>query len=194
MKNSNVCKKIGNILFYVVLISLLSISVIMVKSAKEGKQPTIMGHKFFTVLTGSMEPTIRVGDLIIAKETNPQDIKPGDIITFGSLNSDNITTHRVKEVLNENNEIKYITQGDANNIKDPSPIESKVLVGKVVKWIPKAGAIMAWMKSNLSLIIVVIIAITALGAIRSGLKNKLKSIDEEENKNKVKREKADAND
>lgn len=185
MKKNKTLKIVGNVLFYTILVSLLSISFIMVKSVKEGKQPTIMGNKFFTVLTGSMEPTIMTGDLLIAKEVAPEEIKAGDIITFGSLNSNNITTHRVKEVLNENGEIKYITQGDANNVQDPNPVPGEVLIGKVVKWIPKVGTTMAWMNSNLVFIIGLIFAITLLGIIGNTLVGRLKAIDEEEKKDKA---------
>ena len=187
MKTSKYLKILGNILFYTILISLLSVSFIMVKSAKEGKQPTIMGNKFFVVLTGSMEPTIMTGDLVITKEISPKEIKAGDIITFGSLNSENITTHRVKEVINEEGKIKYITQGDANNVQDPNPVPEEVLIGKVVKWIPKLGSIMSWMKSNLMIILGAIFAITALLVIGNVLIDRLKAIDEEE------KEKVDAN-
>lgn len=191
MENKAMLKKLGNMLFYVVLISLLSISFIMVKSIKDGKQPTIMGHKFFTVMTGSMQPSIMVGDLVIAKELSPEQINVGDVITFKSQNSENITTHRVKEIIRDGLEIKYITQGDANNVQDQNPVESKLVIGKVVKCIPKVGMVMSWMKSNLSLIIVGIFAITALSVIGSNLRRKLKSIDEEERQNKEK-EKVDA--
>ena len=170
MKNGKVLKIIGNVIFYVILIFLLSISVIMIKSYKEGRQPSIMGNKFFTVLTGSMEPTIMTGDLIISKETPPEEIREGDIITFGSLNSNNITTHRVKEVINIDGKIEYVTQGDANNVQDPNNVTEEVLIGKVVKCIPKVGNVMAWMKANLVLIIgfiFFIILITSLYSIIS---------------------------
>lgn len=192
MKNNKSLKIIGNILFYTILISLLSISFIMVKCAKEGKQPTIMGNKFFTVLTGSMEPTIMTGDLIIVKETSPEDIQAGDVITFGSSNSENITTHRVKKVIRENDEIQYITQGDANNVQDPSPIESEVLIGKVVKCVPKLGSIMTWMKSNLTLIIGFILAITFLGIIGNSLVGRFKAIDKEDAEKEKETSRADA--
>ena len=101
-----------------------------------------------------------------------------------------ITTHRVKEVINEEGKIKYITQGDANNVQDPSPVPEEVLIGKVVKCIPKVGNIMAWMKSNLMIIMGSIFAITALLVIGNVLVSKLKAIDEQENK---KEEKVDVN-
>ena len=181
MKKHKLLNVIGNVIFYVVLISLLSVSFIMIKSYKEGIQPSIMGNKFFTVLTGSMEPTIMTGDLIISKETPPNEIREGDIITFGSLNSNNITTHRVKEVVNNNGKIEYVTQGDANNVKDPNNVPEEVLIGKVVKCIPKVGQVMAWMKGNLGLIIVAIFSIAVINAMINLVVYRFKKIDSESN-------------
>lgn len=177
MKNNKKLKILGNIVFYIILISLLSISFTLIKYKKEGTQPSIMGNKFFSVLTGSMEPTIMTGDLIITKQVKPQQIKVGDIITFASPNSNNITTHRVIEVINENEDIKYITKGDANNTKDPSPVEDEMLIGKVEKCIPKLGQIILWIKSKLSLILVTIILIILFGNVLKSLIYKLKIMD-----------------
>ena len=139
-----------------------------------------MGNKFFTVLTGSMEPTIMTGDLIISKETPPNEIKEGDIITFGSLNSNNITTHRVKEVVNNNGKTEYVTQGDANNVKDPNNVPEEVLIGKVVKCVPKLGNVMAWMKSHLGLIMAVIFSIIVITVMGNFLHDRFEKIDQEE--------------
>lgn len=184
MEDKKILNILGNMIFYIVLISLLSISLIMVKSQKDGKQPSIMGNKFFTVMTGSMEPTIMVGDLVVAKEVQPEQIKVGDIITFKGETSQNITTHRVKEVLNDGITIKYITQGDANNTKDPNPVKSNLLIGKIVKRIPKIGSLMNFMKENLQIIVVIIFAVVLLNFIVKNTKKKLDEIDKEENKKK----------
>lgn len=186
MESKKLFKTVGNVFFYAILISLLSISFIMLKSAKEGKQPTIMGHKFFTVMTGSMQPSIMVGDLVIDKEISPEKIKVGDVITFKSQNSENITTHRVKKIIKDGGQIEYITQGDANNVQDQNPVKSNLVIGKVVKCIPKVGNVMLWMKSNLVMIVGVIFALTALSFIGSNLRKKLKDIDEEEKQNENK--------
>lgn len=184
MTKNKVWKLLGNIIFYAVLITLIAISGFSLNSVRKGVQPSFFGYKFFTVLTGSMSPTININDLVIVKEVKPEKIEVNDIITFGSTNSDNITTHRVKEIINENNAIKYVTQGDANNVEDPSPVQSDALIGKVVKFVPKVGAVMAWMKNNLTKIIVFVVALMALFVIGAGLRKRLKFIDEEEkNKN-----------
>ena len=173
-----------NILFYGFLTILIAFLLLGFFAKKSDSGISIGGYRVYDILTGSMSPTINIDDLVIVKEVKPEEIEVNDIITFGSTNSDNITTHRVKEIINENNAIKYVTQGDANNVEDPSPVQSDVLIGKVVKFVPKVGAVMAWMKNNLTKIIIFVVALMALFVIGTGLRKKLKSIDEEEkNKN-----------
>lgn len=168
-------KIIGNILFYLILISLIFICFTMLRAKKMGVQPSVMGYKFYTVLTGSMSPTIAPGDLIIVKETTASEIKEGDIITFASSQSDNITTHRVKQVINED-EIKFVTKGDANNVEDPNPVSSELLIGKVVKYIGGLGNKMQYMQQNLAKIIIAILVISgglvAIGVVYGKINKK----------------------
>ena len=162
MKKNNVFSFIGNIVFYMVIVFLIFICVVMLTSKIKGEQPTIFGYKFFSVLTGSMSPTIDPGDLIIVKEIKSENIKVEDIITFGS-STNNITTHRVKEIVNEDG-IKFITKGDGNNATDPVPISEKLLVGKVVYWVPKAGSAIVGIKDNM-IVVIGIVSIIILASV-----------------------------
>lgn len=174
-------KIIGNILFYLILISLILVCFTMLRAKKMGVQPSVMGYKFYTVLTGSMSPTIVPGDLVIVKETPASEIKEGDIITFASTQSENITTHRVKQVIEEE-EIKFVTKGDANNVEDPNPVSEKLLVGKVVKYIGGLGSKMQYMQQNLSKIIMAILVI-AFGLMAVGVV--VKKINKNDDNNKT---------
>ena len=71
MTKNKVWKLLGNIIFYVVLITLIAISGFSLNSVRKGVQPSFFGYKFFTVLTGSMSPTINIDDLVIVKEVKP---------------------------------------------------------------------------------------------------------------------------
>ena len=84
----------------------------------------IFGYTAFNVVTGSMSPTLEIGDIIIVKVGN--DIKQDDIITY--YKDDNFITHRVKEINGDD----IIARGDANNSTD-SPITIDMVVGRVVK-------------------------------------------------------------
>lgn len=152
---------IGNIIFYMIIVFLIVICIVMALSKIKGEQTSLFGYKIFSVLTGSMSPTIEVGDLIIVKEVSSEDIKANDIITFGSNKSDTRTTHRVKEILKDD-EIKFVTKGDANNTTDPAPISEDLLVGKVTNWIPKVGLAIEAIKNNMTIVVIGIIVLIGL--------------------------------
>ncbi|MBR3961066.1 MAG: signal peptidase I [Clostridia bacterium] len=97
----------------------------------------IIGCRVFTVISGSMEPTYSVGDLIYVKSEKPQNIKVGDPITF-VLNEDLVVaTHRVVRIDAENQH--FYTKGDANEIEDSSPVHFNNVVGVPVFSIPYLG-------------------------------------------------------
>lgn len=81
------------------------------------------GYTIFQVITGSMEDTIKIDDIVIVKITN--DVEVGDIITYRS--GHDFVTHRV--IREEGKRI--VTKGDANNTED-KPIIKELVVGKVV--------------------------------------------------------------
>lgn len=83
----------------------------------------INGIAFFVVLTGSMEPEIEAGEMIIIKEYDSY--KVGDIVTYSD--DDFFITHRIIQISNEN----IITKGDNNNIEDHDIILSQIQ-GKVI--------------------------------------------------------------
>lgn len=114
-------KKIELILF-VMLICIL-IFVIYLKFFAKVKNIEIFGYSFFIVKTGSMEPNINSGELIIIKEQD--EYKENEIITYKE--NDVYITHRIIEKKDNS----YITKGDLNNEND-SEIKFEDILGKVV--------------------------------------------------------------
>ena len=92
----------------------------------------LFGYTFFEVATGSMYPTIEVGDIVIVNIT--KDIKENDIIVY--KDEENFITHRIVKKTSE----EIITKGDANNTED-LPIRENVILGKVVNKISHIGII-----------------------------------------------------
>lgn len=171
---------IKNTIFYTIIVFLIFICVVMVKSKVEGKQVNLFGYELYGVLTGSMSPTIDEGSLVIVKKVSPEEIKVRDIITFRSSNSDVLITHRVKEIVNDN-EINFITKGDANNTIDPAPIRGDLLVGKVVHWVPKVGSVIITIKDNMIAVVFGIVLIIILISIYCiGLDKSLKKENDED--------------
>lgn len=90
----------------------------------------LFGYTFFEVATGSMYPTMEIGDVVIVKIT--KEVQPNDIIVY--IDGESIITHR----LIEKNENELIAKGDANNSED-KPIQEDMVLGEVIKIIPKIG-------------------------------------------------------
>lgn len=178
MNSKKIISKIGDMLFYIFILLCIILTVSISKNNNPGQGPSIFGYRMYTVLTGSMSPTMDKGSLLIVKEVNPSEIQTEDVITFGNNNNNSVTTHRVKEIINEEN-IKFITQGDANNMLDPEPVDGNLLVGKVIFNVPYLGATLEYIRANIKLVLgllVFIMVITSLPNKSKIVKNESSSI------------------
>lgn len=90
----------------------------------------LFGYTFFEVATGSMSPTMEIGDVIIVKIT--KNVEKNDIIVY--IDGESIITHRLIEIKDE----QLIAKGDANNSED-KPIQKDMVLGEVVKVFSKLG-------------------------------------------------------
>ncbi len=128
-------KVIKNILFIITTIFLvLAIAAVAV--------PKLFGVEFFAVVSGSMEPEIPVGSLVVAVPTDAEDIQIGDDITFAKKDKTKVT-HRVISIDREKNE--FTTWGIANPkdaIDAPSKYEN--IIGVVRFHMPVAGTVFSW--------------------------------------------------
>lgn len=125
-------------LFNAAAIALILVSVFVLLSVvltPAGQVPQVLGYSVFRVMTGSMEPEIREDSLLVVQKTPPEDIVPGDVISFFSpdpMLEGAVNTHRVVRIERENGRIRFITKGDANMIEDTYPTDASALVGRVV--------------------------------------------------------------
>lgn len=97
----------------------------------------LLGYQCYTVISGSMEPSYSVGDLLYVKKTDPQAVKVGDPITFVMNEDLMVATHRVVRIdaVNEH----FYTKGDANDLEDSDPVHYNNLLGVPKFSIPKLG-------------------------------------------------------
>jgi len=89
----------------------------------------VTGHvtPLLTVKSGSMEPVLHVGDVIIIEPVNPEDIRVGDVIIFYRPGTDQLIVHRVVRTTSQG----LYTRGDANPGIDPwSPVPYENVVGR----------------------------------------------------------------
>ncbi len=99
-----------------------------------------MGYRPMVVISGSMEPSINIGDLVLTVPLKHGLPKIGEVIAY-SLHG-KIVLHRV---------IAYgpgdtiITKGDANNAPDPHPVKLKNIIGVLKLHIPYVGVPMIYL-------------------------------------------------
>jgi len=123
----------------------------------------LMGLQVFNVISGSMEPTYSVGDLIYVKEVDPDSVKVGDPITF-VLNEDLVVaTHRVVSVDSENRQ--FTTKGDANSTEDAAPVHFNNLIGVPVFSIPLLGYVSAYIQSPPGMYVAIGLGVVLLAAV-----------------------------
>jgi len=111
--------------------------------------------KIYTIVTESMEPTIKVNDIIIVKKCSEEELMQNAIITF--KRDEEIITHRIAQIVENNNKKIYVTKGDNNNVEDNSTITYEDIIGKKICVVPQIGKITILLKNTKCLIIFIII-------------------------------------
>lgn len=139
-KAFKIINKIKNILLTVILVLLVIVVVASVFIKATGNTPSIGGYMLFRVATGSMEPEIMIGDVILVKEPSDYSaIAVGDVVTYESrfgVTAGRPVTHKVIKAPYEDNGEWYLqTQGVANDIPDEE-INAEQLLGVMVVKIP----------------------------------------------------------
>ena len=142
-------KKVFQVLFWIflVVVAVYSTFIIIQKIMWKDKIPSFFGYKNFIVLTGSMEPTLHMGDIVIVKETT--NIQDNDIIAFRERNS--VITHRVFEVRKEGGKEYYITKGDANSDTDQELLDKEQIEGKYCFKIPFLGRVILFFQKPIGM-------------------------------------------
>ena len=148
MKVIKISLKIFKFIFIGILAIILLLNFINIFKRVVSKEqlPLVFGYGSALIVTGSMEPAIMPGDMVVIHEQD--DYEPGDIVTYHGNNSP--ITHRILERTPNG----YITQGDANN-KDDGEIEKSRIVGRVVRTIPGVGNVILFFQSPPGILILV---------------------------------------
>lgn len=104
--------------------------------------PRLIGAESFTVVSGSMEPTIPVGSIVVAQPPRDGQIHFDDVVTYQlESGKPQTVTHRVVAVDIIDGGVRYRTQGDANNAMDPEPVRPEQIRGTVIYHLPYLGYI-----------------------------------------------------
>ena len=162
--------------------------------------PVPGNFKVKIVLSGSMEPTIKTGSIVVVKPAD--DYKIGDIVTFQKRIDKEPTTHRIEEIRVVGGSPIYTTKGDANNAEDRGEIQKEEIIGKVLFSIPYLGYIINFVQKPIgfSLIIVLPAIVIVYDEAKkiwkeiTKLKNKGKDKEQDKEIAELKKEVEDLND
>ena len=132
-------KSIFSRLLTVVIIFLVAICLILFFKIVTNSDVSIGGIRFYYVATESMYPTIKPNAMMVVKETDPEDLKEGDIISFVSRDPaiyGMVNTHRIYEITEDNGELAFVTMGDHNPTPDSLLVYPDEIKGKVIFYTP----------------------------------------------------------
>jgi signal peptidase len=126
------------------------------------------GYRSYAIASGSMQPTLFRGDLLITERvSSPSQIRVGDIIAFNSSGLNGPITHRVIAEYATPSGVIYITKGDFNPSADPNPVPFSKVEGKAVFEIPLVGYLVLSPPLTFSILAVIVLGSLA-GAADSG--------------------------
>lgn len=146
-----ICK----ILMFMVASAIIGINVYQFNAKFVLNEPLakMNGYAVVNIVSGSMEPTFTVNDLLIIKEQDNYNV--GDIITFTEGKA--LITHRIVEIESD----RIITKGDNNNTED-SAITPDKIQGKAIKIIPGAGKILSALQNPFVFMAIILIVVGVL--------------------------------
>lgn len=123
--------------------------------------PLVIGGHSYTVRSGSMTPTIRTGDIIVAEPIEPLRAQVGSVVTFSDpSDSGRLLTHRVRAMHLSGRRVDFITQGDANTAPERWTVPVDGRIGRVLYRLPKLGYVLFWTGSPVARI-----ALTSVPAV-----------------------------
>lgn len=163
MSKSSVLTVIKRVLWGTVLVIFAILAIIagwlaIDKFILKSPVPSIFGYATLTIETGSMSGELEIGDMILIKDTG--DYKIGDIVTFIEEGDKIPTTHRI---VNQNEDGSFVTKGDANNALDTGDVSRDMILGEVVKVMPRVGFFFRWVSKEGWLFIAAALLIAGLG-------------------------------
>lgn len=143
-------KRIGNTLLGLLVLLAAAYSVCMRVWPQQTTQ--LVGYRFYTVITGSMEPTIPTTSMVLVRCLKPDETpRPGQIVTFTAdrLGDEIVLTHYLREVKpDETGRLRFYTQGESADRYDDYATYRENLLGTYVLHIPYLGKVLSFLQSS----------------------------------------------
>jgi len=139
-------KKISDMYYFQLLLDIVSVLLLLVYFTIHliTNFAKIPGFQFssFVVQSGSMEPTINTGDMVLIKEKVTYELN--DVVTFLDA-SKRVVTHRIVD--QDESDLVFTTKGDANRTRDNDHIKPNQILGQVFLVLPRLGFLAVFARS-----------------------------------------------
>lgn len=114
---------------------------------------SLFGYKVFVVMSDSMSATdFDAGDLIFVKETDPAELKPGDIVSYLSTNTENygaVVTHKIRRLTTDDNgNPGFVTYGTTTDTDDANVVTYDNIIGQYKAKLPGIGRFFRFLKTT----------------------------------------------
>lgn len=121
-RNNKILKFIVGLIRFLIYFFLICVIFVVVTQKVSGNSIAIGGIRIFNVISGSMEPDYEKGDILVVKQTDPEQLKVGQVIVYcgkeGQVDG-KIVTHKIVRIEKHNGEKIFYTKGISNMIEDP---------------------------------------------------------------------------
>jgi signal peptidase len=128
--------------------------------------PVVLGYKSFTDMSGSMEPAIHTGDVVVTRTIHPVEARAGDIVTFRDpADGHRLITHRLRSIQVSAGKVNAVTKGDANNAVERWAVPQGARIGRVVLRLPRVGYVLAVARGPFGKLLLIVVPALLLGAL-----------------------------
>ena len=152
-------KKILGLVKDIIVWCVMTVAVIMMVftivsvSTFDRADRSLFGYKVFVVMSDSMSATdFDAGDLIFVRETDPAELKPGDIVSYLSTNTENygaIVTHKIRRITTDDNgNPGFVTYGTTTDTDDANVVTYDRIIGQYKAKLPGVGHFFRFLKTT----------------------------------------------
>ena len=127
--------------------------------------PLAFDARPLTVLSGSMEPALMTGDVVVVRREGALDVAPGDIVTFRDPGGGRLITHRVHHMRLREGAMHFVTRGDANQPVERWQIPADKPVRRVLYRVPLLGYALNLFRTRVGLLVLVGLPLTLLAVL-----------------------------
>lgn len=136
--NNKVVKVVASILKGIFMLMLILFIFMVCLQRFSNNEVSLFNFRIFTVISGSMEPKYKIGDVLVSVETDPKDIKVGDVVSYHGEKrdlKDKVVTHQVMSIEKDDAGKYYFhTKGICENCLVEDPVVSENQLYGVVKY------------------------------------------------------------